>query len=915
LRHIASDQPAGAGRSATARGGAGQAGPRVDAVEEHWTGRLREAVAAYVAAGGPVADRAVVAAGAAGARLARDAAGELEAALVRHPLRARLWELLLVATFLGSGRRAAAEVERRARTVYREQLGTEPAGRIGALAEAIRLGRLTEDWAERPEPDPIPAVEARPPADRPRPAARLPVPLTPLLGREELLDTVEARLRDHRVVTLTGAGGVGKTRLAVAAAARITDRPVWFVDLSPVDSPARVPQAVAAALGVPKVDADAAEAVAADLGTVEALLLLDNCEHLVAGCAELVVRLLAACPGLRVLATSRVSLRLPGESRIRVPTLAVPPPAAGHSIAALATHPATRLFLDRAERVCGRPVPEESAEAVVQLCAELDGLPLAIELAAARTPLLSVAEIVARLRADVRLLGSPRPTGPDRHRSIAAAVESSLAQLDSRACWLFDRLAVCVGGFDPALARALGCAAAPAALAALAEASLVEPVPTTRAAPTDAVATEPPPADPDRVRYRMLGPIRRHAQARLAASGDEAAAWRALATYCLRLAGQADARLRGADQQEWLARLRTEEANLRGVLRWLTEAGADGPEHGDLRLAAALAMYWRLEGHYREGHDWLAGALERHPAAPAALRARAGIGAAMLAMLSCDYPAAIRHAELARGACRAAGDRRGEAQVEQILGSVAREQGRYVESSRHLAAAGAIFAECGDDWGEAQIVELRGFTAWLSGDLDRAESRLRASQRRYEALGDPISAASALMNLGAVALYRGETDRASALLDVALRRHSAIGFPEGVGWAHHLRGLVELRAGRPLRAAAHLRAGLAAHRRVGDRWRTASVLEALAEVARLDGDPVRGALLLGAAERIRAEIGAPVPACERPDVARTRRGLRALLGDRYPQICRRGHGLGTDALLATCDAVGAGGVPAAQSVG
>jgi predicted ATPase len=907
VRHSASDQQAGAGWLATTRDGARPADPRIDAVEEYWENRLRAAVAAHVAAGGPVADRAVVTAGVAGARLARTALVDLEAALLRHPLRARLWELLLVATFLGVGRRAAAEVERRARAVFREQLGTEPAGRIAAVAEAVRLGRLTEDWAAEPAPEPVPQVEAHPPATRPRPAARLPVPLTPLLGREDLIDTVAARLRDHRVVTLTGAGGVGKTRLAVAVAGRITNRPVWFVDLSPVESPIRVPRAVAAALGVPEVGADAVESLVADLGAVEALLLLDNCEHLVAGCVELVDRLLAACPGLRVLTTSRVELRLPGEARIRVPALAVPPVTAGHSIAALAAHPATRLFLDRAERVRGRPLPEESAEAVVRLCAELDGLPLAIELAAARTPLLSVAEIVTRLRADVRLLRSPDPTAPDRHRSIAAAVESSLAHLDPDACRLFDRLSVCVGGFDLAAARALGGAAAPAALVALVEASLVEPVP----APSASADTRP--TGPDDVRYRMLGPVRRHAQARLADSGDEAAARWALATYCLELAERADARLRGAAQQWWLGRLRAEAANLRAAMSWLTEAGAGGPEHGDLRLAAALTRYWRLEGHYREGHDWLAAALARHPTAPAALRARAGTGAAMLAMLGCDYPAATAHAELARSACRAAGDRRGEAQVEQILGSVARERARYGESARHLAAAGAIFAECGDEWGEAQVAELRGFTAWLSGDLDRAESRLRVSLRRYEALGDPLSAASALMNLGAVALYRGEIDRASALLDVALRRHSAIGFPEGVGWAHNLRGLVELRGGRPRRAAAHLRASLAAHRQVGDRWRTASVLEALAEVARLDDDPIRGAVLLGAAERIRAEIGAPVPACERPGVAATRRGLRAALGDGYPEAHRRGRELGIDTLLTTCDIVCAGRAPAGQA--
>ncbi|GAB3810914.1 hypothetical protein [Micromonospora zhanjiangensis] len=171
---------------------------------------------------------------------------------------------------------------------------------------------------------------------------------------------------------------------------------------------------------------------------------------------------------------------------------------------------------------------------------------------------------------------------------------------------------------------------------------------------------------------------------------------------------------------------------------------------------------------------------------------------------------------------------------------------------------------------------------------------LRASLRRYERLGDLEAEASALVNLGAVALYRGDPDRAAALLDAALQRFAAIRFPEGIGWAHNLRGVVELRARRTDRAAAHLTASLAAHRQVGDRWRTASVLEALAELARLDGAADRGARLLGAAARIRAEIGAPVPGCERPEVEATESGLRAELGG---DAFRRAHQQGRSAPL------------------
>ncbi|MFY1686768.1 ATP-binding protein [Plantactinospora sp. WMMB782] len=942
---------------------------RVDAFEQRWECAMRLAVAAHNAAGGPVADRTVVAAGATAARVARAAVAELDRAVATHPLRARLWELLLVAAYLHQGRRAAAEVHQRAQHVFREQLGVEPAGRVCVLAAAVRAGELPEDWATGPAAVSGPEVPVDPSTHRERPAARLPVPLTALLGRDALLHVVAERLDRHRLVTLTGTGGAGKTRLAVAAAGAVTDRPVWFVDLTAVESPVRVPQAVAAALGVPDVGRDVVETLAADLGPDRALLVLDNCEHLVSGCAELVDRLLSRCPGLRVLATSRIALRLGVESLIRVPALGVPEVGAGHSLAALAAHPATRLFLERARDCAGRPVPEASAEAVVRLCAELDGLPLAIELAAARTPMLTVPEIVGRLRTGVRLLRSPDPRPADRHRSVAAAVESSLCLLDTDARRLFDRLAIFTGGFDAEAARSIGGPSAPAALTALVEASLVEPLPSGPAphagtsgpgqsgpagksgsgdvthagvsGPGDVThaGTSGPgqsgpagksgsgdvtpagksgpgdvthagaagPGEGGQPRYRMLEPVRRYALDRLVGSGAEVAARQALARYCLQLAQHADARLRGAARDRWLARLRAEEPNLRSAMTWLAEAGAAGPAHGDLRLAAALAMYCRLAGNYREGHAWLATALARHPDAPAALRCRAGIGAAMLAMLACDYPAATRHAELARAACRATGDRRAEAQLAQILGSVAREQARYAESAAQLATAGAIFADCADEWAEAQVTELRGFTAWLAGDLDRADARLWASLRRHERLGDRLAAASALTNLGAVALYRGDIDRASALLDVALRRYSATGFPEGVGWAHNLRGLVELRGGRTGRAGRHLRLSLAAHRQVGDRWRTASVLEALAEVARQDGDPVRGARLLGAADRIRAEIGAPVPACERADTEATGRALRAQLdlpahlsghGGGFAPAYRYGREASLDAVLA-----------------
>ena len=827
---------------------------RTRAREERWDCVLRVSGEAIRASGAPVADRAAVRAGIEAAKAAEVAAAELEAGVVRHPLRERRWELLLTATLLSRGRAAARSVYERAVRTFADQLGVEPGERLRALAAAAERG----DIAELPAaPRPVPRA--------PRRVAAPPVPLTSLLGRDALLDDIGARLAGHRLVTLVGPGGAGKTRLAIAAAGVVGGSVAWFVDLSVVDRPVRVPGAVAETLGLREDPGlDPVDAIAEEIGEHDVLLVLDNCEHLVTGCGELARQLLARCPGLRILATSRAPLRADDESIVAVPPLPLPTAAAGHTLADLATHAATRLFLERAQARSGRPVPEGSADAVAQLCAELDGLPLAIELAAARTPLLSVSEIVARIRTDQRLLHSPDPTTPARHRTVAAAVESSLEQLAPDVQAFFERLAVFAGSFDTAAADAVraGTSSDPTALDQLVNASLVEA---------------------NAGRYRLLMPIRRHALARLHA--DVPAARTAHAAHYLRVAEAADADLRGHAQEAGLARLRADAANMRAAVAWLAEARPIAVPYGDLRLATALAMFCRIEGHYREARGWLAAALARHPRAPALLRGAAAADAAMLAMLLCDYPAAAEYAGSARAAYRALGDRRAEARVEMILGSVARERAQYEASAAHLDKAAAIYVECGDELGEARAVQLRGFTAWLAGDFDRAELRLRACRRWFERLGDAEAAASALMNLGAVALYRGDTDRATSLLDAALERYAALGFPEGVGWAHNLRGLVELRTGRADRAEEHLALSLATHRKVGDRWRTASVLEALAEVHRRD-DPTRAAELMADASRIRAEIGAPVPACERPDTEATAAALRAALGDATPLPAR-----------------------------
>ncbi|WP_213453960.1 AfsR/SARP family transcriptional regulator [Rhizomonospora bruguierae] len=851
---------------------------RLSAIEERVACSLRLAWAAVDASGAPVAppDSAHIADAALAA--ARADVDGLAPVLVAHPVRERLWELVVVAAYLTGGRRAAAEAYERATAAYADQLGVPPGARLRELALAAERGELGADWrlgepAARPaaRPEPSGAAPAEPASGEYPSLAPLPIPLTSLIGRERLLSEVAGALGDARLVTLTGPGGCGKTRLAVAAARRAVDDPssrrsAAFVDLAAVDRADRVPAAVATALAVrDEPGLDPVSGIVARYSSGPApLVVLDNCEHLLGACADLVDRLLDRCPGVRVLATSRSPLRIRGEKVVAVPPLSTPHPGQGHTLDGLAEYPASRLFLDRARDRTGRPLPESAAAAVAALCAELDGLPLAIELAAARTSVLDVPQIAARVRADLRLLSSSDPTAPERHRTLTAAVESSVDLLSPPSRALFARLAVFPGTFDRAAAVALGSPGAPPdpseALDELVRASLVEP------------------AGGHETRYRLLGTVRRVAQLALFAAGDEPAARSAHAGHYLAVAERCDAELAGPELPRALAVLGTEWPNLLAATAWFAAEQAGGG-YGDLRLATALASYCRLRGHYRDGRGWLAAALDRNRAAPPALRAPAAIGAAMLAMLLCDYPAAAGHAERARADCERIGDRRGRARAESILGSIARERGEYAASAEHLDLAAVEYAELGDESGEARMTQLRGFTAWLRGDLDRAEPRLRACLRRFERLGDGEAMADALTHLGAVAHYRGDGDRAAALLDASLERYASLGFPEGVAWAHNLRGLVELAAGHTARAGELLTESLRVHRQVGDRWRTASVLCALAEVARQEGAPRRAARLLGAAARIHAEIGTPIPACERADVLGTEAALRAVLGD------------------------------------
>ncbi len=673
----------------------------------------------------------------------------------------------------------------------------------------------------------------------------VPEPPTPLIGREaeiaaaaEALGVANPGANGARLLTLTGPGGAGKTRLSIALAAELGSR--WadgpaFVSLAHITDPALAPLEIAARLGLTETGGNGLDALVAFLRPLSLLLVLDNLEQ-VMDAADVVAELLATCPRLAIVVTSRERLRLRGERELPVPPLALPSPAGGMTgrpldgemLAAAEASPAVRLFAERARAARpGFALDEDSLPAVVQLCRALDGLPLAIELVAARTRLLSPRALLDRFDRRLDLLSGGARDLPPRHRAMRDTIAWSVTLLDPDERRTFARLAVFAAGatLDAAEAVASRGAEQPGSrdertateafvpaldsISSLADKSLVRI--------EDGADGEP--------RLAMLETIRAYATEVLAASGEAEDAADAHAAWFLGLAETAAPLIDGPEQRAWLDRLETEHPNLRSALARLADADDPTPA---LRLAAALWRFWWLRGHAAEGR----GSLERLLALPATpsgpIRVAALNGAGTLAEAMGDRPAAAVLHEQALAEARRGGDSRGIARSLDNLGVLAIDAGDFERARSLLQEAVQVANAAGDAAGLATALNDLGQTAYWLGDHEGAVACMERSLAEFRRLGDESHTARVLNNLGKIAHDGGDPARAQPLFADALRRH----------------------------------------RTVGDRPGIASTLNNLAEVARATGEPESAFALYSESHAIALETNSrPIAAVARENYA------------------------------------------------
>jgi predicted ATPase len=726
------------------------------------------------------------------------------------------------------------------------------------------------------------------------PQSGLPAPLTPLVGREQEIAAVCALLwhPEVRLVTLTGTGGVGKTRLAlgaaVAASSDFADG-TCFVTLAPLIDPELVLSAIAQALGVREQGSrPLLDGLQDHLREKQLLLLLDNFEQVVSA-APVVAELLVAAPRLHVLVTSRTSLHLSGEHEFVVPPLALPDLRNLPSSDRLMQYGAIRLFVERAQAVHSAfAMTGENAPFIAAICQQVDGLPLAIELAAGRSKLFAPQALLPRLRNRLKLLVGGAQDLPLRQQTLRGTIVWSYDLLEQDEKTLFRRLAVFVGGCTLEAAEAVCNAHADLEIDVLdAVAGLVDKSLLRQEAASDG---EP--------RLLMLETIREYALDRLAASGEAEAVRRQHAIFFLRLSEEAEPKIRSAEQSTWTKRLEAEQDNLRAALRWTLSS--QEAEMG-LQLVGALLAFWRVSNQDHEGRSWCEQVLAQPGAkAQTAARAKALLAAGAMTMFQGYLPEAQRLLEesiaIGREVGRAA--KRNLAHALTVLARVALLQGNLGAARKLAEESVRLFQEVGEAWGTALALNFLG-TAILEMDDPVAARPLLEESAALFRIGDRQRLAMPLNALGLVALRQGDDAGARASCKEALAVAQETGDEQYIAEALAHLGTVALRVGDSRQSEVLFQQSLALIWTRGYREYIAEDLAGLAAAASLLGQPERAARLFGAVEALREVSGIELPALRRAEYDRAVEGTRAHLDEAtFAQAWEKGRAMPLEQAIA-----------------
>ena len=657
-----------------------------------------------------------------------------------------------------------------------EILKTVP--RRGYIFSATVMGSDSKADVAGPKPEASPSVRGE---------QQIPIARTPLLGRERELASLQHMLLEPavRVVTLTGAGGSGKTRLGMELCRELSEafeQRVYFVPLGSLNDAAMVPAAIAESLGIretggrPYLDVVIANLREAEPSTV--LLLLDNLEHILSG-ASFVVELIEACRNLKVLVTSRSPLRIYGEREFPVPPLALPDARQMNSFAALAENPSVKLFAQRAAAV--KPdfqLTVENGSAVAEICSRVDGLPLAIELAAARVKLLPLSGILARLQSRLQLLTAGPRDLPERQQTLRNTIDWSYDLLNEAEQKLVRRLSVFWGG----------CTLEGAEAVCNTQGDLGADILELMSSLVDKSLVQQPEQGNDEPRFRMLETIREYSMERLEKSGEDAATKRAHAAYCLVIAEEGNPELKEAERAEWLNRCDIEHDDFRAALDWLLQTR---DLDWGFRFCMALFRFWDMREHSAEGRARLEQILQ---------------------LAGSEYP-------------------RERAKTTLFLGAFSTAQGDFVASDRYIKQSIAIYREVEDPSGIAVALNASAITARDWGDYATAKINFEESLAYWREIEDQVATARCLHNLGNVSKISGDYARARMALAEAIEIFEALGDQSGAAWALNQQGDVAKEQGDLIGARGLYQRALFTFRSAADRWGTARSLTDLGTIA------------------------------------------------------------------------------------